>query len=303
MHIGMVGLGKMGMNMSKRLVDGGHKVTGLDSDPSNIEEAGGHGIEGVATVDELIGALPSPKIIWIMVPSGPVVDSVIDSLKGALSKGDIIIDGGNTFYKDDIRRATNLEELGIDFVDVGTSGGIWGLEKGYCLMVGGQTRVFDHIEPLFETLAPKDGYLYCGATGAGHFVKMVHNGIEYALMESYAEGFELMEASPYGRNLNFAKVSGLWNRGSVIRSWLLELVEFAFERDGTLESIEGYVEDSGEGRWTVQEAVELGVCVPAISASLFRRFRSRQDSSFAERILAAMRKEFGGHSVKAVAGD
>ncbi|VAV82883.1 6-phosphogluconate dehydrogenase, decarboxylating [hydrothermal vent metagenome] len=302
MHIGMVGLGKMGMNMARRLTEGGHEVTGLDPNPGNIEEAKGYGIGGAASAKELVEALPSPKVVWMMVPSGKIVDGVIDELKGLLSKGDLIIDGGNTFYRDDIRRAAALAEKGIEFADVGTSGGIWGLQEGYCLMIGGHKEVFERLEPLFITLAPKDGYLYCGAIGAGHFVKMVHNGIEYALMESYAEGFELMEASPYGKDLDFAKVSGLWNRGSVIRSWLLELVESAFEKDGTLSDIEGYVEDSGEGRWTVQEAVELGVALPAISASLFRRFRSRQDSSFAERILAAMRKEFGGHSVKS-AGD
>jgi len=302
MHIGMVGLGKMGMNMSRRLTEGGHEVTGLDQNPDNIKEAGGYGIEGASSAKELVAALPSPRVVWIMVPSGAIVDAVIDELKGLLSKGDTIIDGGNTFYRDDIRRAGALAELDIEFVDVGTSGGIWGLQEGYCLMIGGRRQVCEQLEPLFAALAPKDGYLYCGATGSGHFVKMVHNGIEYALMESYAEGFELMEASPYGRDLDFARVSGLWNRGSVIRSWLLELVESAFEKDGTLDGIKGYVEDSGEGRWTVQEAVELGVSAPAISAALFRRFRSRQDSSFAERILAAMRKEFGGHSVKSADG-
>ncbi len=298
MHIAMVGLGKMGMNMARRLTEGGHKVIGLDHHPENIEEAKGYGIGGVASLKELVAALPSPKVVWVMVSAGKVVDGVIDELKGLLGKGDVIIDGGNTFYKDDIRRAGMLAELGIEFADVGTSGGIWGLQEGYCLMIGGKRAVFEQLEPLFITLAPKDGYLYCGAIGVGHFVKMVHNGIEYALMESYAEGFEIMDASPYGKALDFAEVSGLWNRGSVIRSWLLELVESAFEKNGRLDNIEGYVEDSGEGRWTVQEAVELGVAAPAISASLFRRFRSRQDSSFAERILAAMRKEFGGHSVK-----
>jgi 6-phosphogluconate dehydrogenase len=296
----MVGLGKMGMNMARRLTQGGHKVTGLDPNTANVEEAKGYDIEAVTSAKALVEALPSPKIIWMMVPAGDIVDAVIDDIKGLLSKGDVVIDGGNTFYKDDIRHAGMLGELGIGFADVGTSGGIWGLQEGYCLMIGGGKSLFEQLEPLFITLAPKDGYLYCGAVGSGHFVKMVHNGIEYALMESYAEGFELMEASPYGQGLDFAKVSGLWNRGSVIRSWLLELVESAFEKDNKLDGIRGYVEDSGEGRWTVQEAIDLGVSVPAISASLFRRFRSRQDSSFAERILAAMRKEFGGHSVKSV---
>jgi len=298
MHIAMVGLGKMGMNMSRRLIEGGHEVTGLIHKHNNVEETKGYGIGVAMSAKELVDALPSPKVVWVMVPAGKVVEGVIEELKGLLGKGDVIIDGGNTMYRDDIRRAAVLAELGIEFADVGTSGGIWGLQEGYCLMIGGSKQVFKQLEPLFVTLAPKDGYLYCGATGAGHFVKMVHNGIEYALMESYAEGFEIMEASPYGKDLDFAQVSGLWNRGSVIRSWLLELVESAFEKNGRLDNIEGYVEDSGEGRWTVQEAVELGVAAPAISASLFRRFRSRQESSFAERILAAMRKEFGGHSVK-----
>ncbi|VAW37215.1 6-phosphogluconate dehydrogenase, decarboxylating [hydrothermal vent metagenome] len=302
MHIGMVGLGKMGMNMSRRLIEGGHEVTGLIHKLDNIEETKGYGIGVAMSAKELVDALPSPRIVWLMVPSGAVVDTVIEELKGFLSNGDVIIDGGNTFYKDDIRRSAALAEAGIEFADVGTSGGIWGLQEGYCLMIGGKREVFEQLKPLFITLAPKDGYLYCGETGSGHFVKMVHNGIEYAMMESYAEGFELLEASPYGKDLDFAKVSGLWNRGSVIRSWLLELIESAFEKDGTLSDIEGYVEDSGEGRWTVQEAVDLGVAAPAISAALFRRFRSRQDSSFAERILAAMRKEFGGHSVKSAEG-
>ncbi|MFQ5736091.1 MAG: phosphogluconate dehydrogenase (NAD(+)-dependent, decarboxylating) [Thermodesulfobacteriota bacterium] len=298
MHIGMVGLGKMGLNMARRLTQGGHTVTGYNKTPERIEEAAAEGIGGASSLPALVEALPSPRVVWLMIPAGRPVDETIEELKGLLSKGDIVVDGGNSFYKDAIARAGALGALGIRFLDVGVSGGIWGLKEGYCLMAGGDRETYDHIEPVLKTLAPPQGCLYCGPTGSGHFVKMVHNGIEYGMMEAYGEGFELMRASRYGEGLDFAAISRLWNRGSVVRSWLLELLEDAFGKDAGLSSIKGYVEDSGEGRWTVQEAVETGVSVPAISASLFRRFRSRQEDSFAEKVLAALRAEFGGHAVR-----
>ncbi len=294
----MIGLGRMGMNMTRRLLAGGHDVTVYNRTPDKVRSAEKEGARGAYSLEDLAGLLTPPRIVWIMVPAGAPVDEVIGGIRDHLEIGDIIVDGGNSFYKDDIRRSAALKGSGIDYVDVGTSGGIWGLKEGYCLMVGGEKRVFNHLEPVFETLAPPEGYLYCGPSGAGHFLKMVHNGIEYALMEAYAEGFELIDASPYGVELDYSRVAHLWNRGSVVRSWLLELLEEAFRKDETLESIEGYVEDSGEGRWTVQEAVALGVSLPAISTALFRRFRSRQDASFAEKILAALRREFGGHAVR-----
>ena len=302
MHLGMVGLGKMGMNMSRRLVDtdyvGGHDLVAYTRNPEKVKEAEGFGAKGAASLEELVGSLQTPRIVWVMVPAGKPTEETIEGLSGFFEEGDIIIDGGNTYYKDDIGRSEKLKDKGIDYVDVGTSGGIWGLTEGYCLMVGGEEKTFNLLEPIFETLAPPRGYLYCGPVGAGHYVKMIHNGIEYALMESYAEGFELMKASPYGDGLDLSQVAALWNRGSVVRSWLLELVESALKKDGDLASIKGYVEDSGEGRWTVNEAVERGVSIPAISAALFRRFRSRQDDSFGEKVLAALRNEFGGHGVK-----
>jgi 6-phosphogluconate dehydrogenase len=232
-----------------------------------------------------------------MLPAGPAIDDHLDQLKDLLSGGDMVIDGGNTYYKDDIRRAAMLAEKGIQFLDAGVSGGIWGLEVGYCTMVGGAKENYEYLEPIFKTLAPEDGYLYCGATGAGHFVKMVHNGIEYGMMQAYGEGFDILEASPYAKSLDYAEVAHLWNQGSVIRSWLLELAEAAFKKDPKLSDIRGYVEDSGEGRWTVQQAVETGVSAPVISLSLFRRFRSREEDAYSDKVIAALRREFGGHAV------
>ncbi len=298
MQVGMVGLGRMGMNMARRLVEDGHIVYGYNKVPEKIKEAQGYGIKGVGSLKELATSLEPPRVVWIMVPHGRPVDEVIAGTKEYLQNGDIIIDGGNSYYRESIRRTEELRREGIHFVDVGTSGGIWGLKEGYCLMIGGKEEVCQHLDPLFKSLAQKDGYLYCGDTGAGHFIKMVHNGIEYAMMEAYAEGFELIWASPYREGIDFAKLSRLWNHGSVIRSWLLELVEMAFEKDAHLENIRAYVEDSGEGRWMVKEAVDMGVHLPAITEALFRRFRSRVEDSFAERLLAAMRREFGGHRVK-----
>ncbi|GMR05262.1 MAG: decarboxylating 6-phosphogluconate dehydrogenase [Thermodesulfobacteriota bacterium] len=298
MHIGMVGLGRMGLNMARRLIRGGHEVTGYNINVDVTKEAEKEGLRGAYSLKELVSGLPSPRVVWLMVPAGGPVDASIEGLKGLLGAGDIVIDGGNSFYKDAFGRADSLGAQGVSFLDIGVSGGIWGLKEGYCMMAGGDKGVFGQVEPILRTLAPEDGYMHCGPTGAGHFVKMVHNGIEYGMMEAYGEGFELMAASRYGEGLDFKAVSALWNRGSVVRSWLLELLTAAFEKDPGLSSIRGFVEDSGEGRWTVQEAVDSGVALPAITSALFRRFRSRQDDSFAEKVLAALRAEFGGHAVK-----
>ena len=298
MRIGMVGLGRMGMNMALRLVRDGHVVTAFDRSPEMTKKAEGLGIKGAYTLEALASALPSPRAVWLMVPAGEAVDSTIAALKKGLVPGDIIIDGGNSFYKDSLRRHEELAAIGIHFIDAGVSGGIWGLTEGYCIMAGGDKAVFGSLEPIFKSLAEEGGYLLCGGPGSGHFVKMAHNGIEYGLMEAYAEGFELMKASGYGEDLDLKNIARLWMRGSVVRSWLLELLETALSRDPGLEAISGFVEDSGEGRWTVKEAVDLSVSMPVITEALFRRFRSRQDDSFAEKVLAALRKEFGGHSVK-----
>jgi 6-phosphogluconate dehydrogenase len=234
-----------------------------------------------------------------MLPAGPTVDDHIVQLKEILSPGDIVIDGGNTYYKDDIRRADLLAEKKIKFIDAGVSGGIWGLKVGYCLMIGGEKEAYQYLEPIFKTLAPEEGYLHCGEVGAGHFVKMVHNGIEYGMMQAYGEGFDILESSPYSESLDHAAISHLWNQGSVVRSWLLELMESAFTKDANLSDIRGYVEDSGEGRWTVQQAIDTGVSAPVIALSLMRRFRSQVEDSFSDKVVAALRREFGGHAVVA----
>ena len=298
MKIGMIGLGRMGMNMAKRLLQGGHEVVAYNRTPEKTEEIVKEGAAGSFALAELVDTLTSPRVVWLMLPAGKPVDDHVEKLRELLTPGDIVIDGGNTYHKDDIRRAEFLAEKKIKFVDVGVSGGIWGLKVGYCLMAGGDRQVYDYLEPIFKTLAPQEGYLYCGPTGGGHFVKMVHNGIEYGMMQAYGEGFAILEGSPYAESLNYAKVAHLWNQGSVIRSWLLELLEAAFGKDERLTKIRGYVEDSGEGRWTVQQALESGVSVPVIALSLFRRFRSRKEDAFEDRVLAALRREFGGHAVK-----
>ncbi len=297
MQIAMIGLGRMGMNMVRRLLKGNHQVIAYNRTPNKTDEIVKEGAIGAYSLPELVGKLSPPRVVWLMLPAGPAIDDHLAQLNELLSEGDMVIDGGNTYYKDDIRRAEMLAEKDIQFLDAGVSGGIWGLEVGYCMMVGGAKENYEHLEPIFETLAPEDGYLYCGATGAGHFVKMVHNGIEYGMMQAYGEGFDILEASPYAESLNYAEVAHLWNQGSVIRSWLLELAEAAFKKDRKLSDIRGYVEDSGEGRWTVQQAVETGVSAPVISLSLFRRFRSREDDSYADKVIAALRREFGGHAV------
>ena len=298
MQIGMIGLGRMGMNMAIRLLLGKHKVAVFNRTPDKTKEIAKKGAKAAFSVEKLVAALKPPRSVWIMLPAGKPTDDMINNLLPLLKKGDTIIDGGNSFYKDDIRRAETLKKADISYVDAGVSGGIWGLKKGYCLMAGGEKAVCKKIEPIFRTLAPKDGYLYCGPAGAGHFVKMVHNGIEYGMMSAYGEGFGILDASPYSGYLNFGEVAHLWNQGSVIRSWLLELAEEAFKKDNRLTQLEAYVEDSGEGRWTVQQAIETAVPAPVITASLFQRFRSRDSNAFSDRLLAALRNEFGGHAVR-----
>ncbi|MEW6108802.1 MAG: phosphogluconate dehydrogenase (NAD(+)-dependent, decarboxylating) [Nitrospirota bacterium] len=298
MQIGMFGLGRMGMNMAVRLLRGRHNVVAYNRSPEKVDEIVKKGAKGAYSIEELAGKLKPPRYVWLMLPAGKPVENAITALRGLLKKGDIIIEGGNSFYKDDIRREHELREAGIHYLDAGVSGGIGGLKIGYCLMVGGDKKIFKRVEPALKTLASKDGYLYCGPAGAGHFVKMVHNGIEYGMMSAYGEGFEILKASPYGSGMDFAKIAHLWNQGSVIRSWLLELAEEAFRKDRRLSGLRGYVEDSGEGRWTIQQAIDTAVPAPVITSSLFQRFRSRQPESFSDKLLAALRSEFGGHAVK-----
>jgi 6-phosphogluconate dehydrogenase len=298
MQIGMIGLGRMGMNMALRLLRGRHSVVAYNRTPGKVKDIEKKGAKGAYSLEELVSTLKPPRAVWIMLPAGRPVDDAIEALKGLLSRGDAIIEGGNSFYQDDIRREQALKPLGIHYMDAGVSGGIWGLKKGYCLMLGGEKGVYRKLIPIFRTLAPKDGYLHCGPVGAGHFVKMVHNGIEYGMMSAYGEGFSILNSSQYAADLDYAKLSHLWNQGSVIRSWLLELAEAAFKKDGRLSHIEPYVEDSGEGRWTVKQAVDSAVPAPLIASSLFQRFRSREAESFSDRLLAALRYEFGGHALK-----
>jgi 6-phosphogluconate dehydrogenase len=296
MEIGMVGLGRMGANMTQRLLEGGHRVVVTDLNPAAVDASAAIGATPAASLQDLVAKLSPRRAIWMMVPAGAPVQSTIDQLAPALSKGDVLIDGGNSNYHDSVRRGEELALRGIEYVDAGTSGGIWGLKEGYCIMAGGSVGALSHIEPALKTLAPPDGYAHVGPVGAGHFVKMVHNGIEYGMMAAYGEGFELLAGSKF--DIDLRRIAGLWNRGSVVRSWMLELAERAFEREPRLESIRGYVEDSGEGRWTVQEALDQDVPAPIITLSLMRRFASRQDSSFSAKVQAALRNEFGGHAVQ-----
>jgi 6-phosphogluconate dehydrogenase len=285
------------MNMARRLLQGGHQVVAYNRSSAKTEELAGEGGEASFSLPELVGKLEGRKVVWLMLPAGKTVEDHLGRLLKLLSPGDIIIDGGNSYFKDDIRRAAMLNAFGLNYLDVGVSGGIWGLKIGYCTMVGGRREDFDYLEPIFKTLAPVEGYMYCGPTGAGHFVKMIHNGIEYGLMQAYGEGFALIEASDYNQ-VDYGDLSRLWNRGSVIRSWLLELLESAFDDDPELAGLQGHVDDSGEGRWTVLQAVESGVSAPVITSALFRRFESRQPDAFENRVLAALRQQFGGHAVK-----
>jgi 6-phosphogluconate dehydrogenase len=297
MQIGIIGLGRMGMNMARRLLAGKHQVLAYNRTADKAHELAKEGAVAAESVKELVEKLPAPRVVWVMLPAGRATDDMLGQLVELLSPGDMVVEGGNSFFKDDIQREKMFSARDVHYMDAGVSGGIWGLKVGYCLMIGGDKKTFEHLEPLFKTLAPKDGYLYCGPAGSGHFVKMVHNGIEYAMMQAYGEGFELLKASPYSQSLDFSQVAHLWNQGSVVRSWLLELLEDAFSKDKRLDKITGFVEDSGEGRWTVQQAVEMGVPAPVITLSLMRRFRSRQEGPFADRVLAALRREFGGHKV------
>jgi 6-phosphogluconate dehydrogenase len=296
MQLGFVGLGRMGLNMVTRLVRGGHQVVAYDRSQEAVARAEAASAGGVSSLDALVSAWTAPRAIWVMVPAGDPTESTVSALGQLLSAGDTIVDGGNTNFHDDVRRAQALAAKGMHYVDAGTSGGIWGLQEGYCLMVGGQADVCARLEPIFLTLAPPGGYLRVGDHGAGHYVKMIHNGIEYGLMQAYAEGFELMHESPY--KIDLGAVAGLWNHGSVVRSWLLELAARALAEDPDLAGLKGYVEDSGEGRWTLHEGIDRGVPLPVMTAALYTRFRSRQDNPFAERLLAALRNQFGGHAVK-----
>ena len=282
--------------MVERLLAGGHSVAVYDLSRDARRAAAAKGASDAASLDDLARALAPPRAVWVMVPAGNPTEETIRALASLLAGNDVIIDGGNSYYKDDVRRADELKPRGIHYLDVGTSGGVWGLKHGYCLMIGGERPIFERLEPAFKTLAPPDGYAYVGGHGAGHYVKMIHNGIEYGLMQAYAEGFELLHASEF--QLDLAAIAHLWNQGSVVRSWLLELAELALRADPRLEGIKGYVEDSGEGRWTVEDALEKNVPAPAIALSLFRRFRSRQGDPFADRMLAALRNAFGGHPVR-----
>jgi len=296
MRIGFIGLGRMGANMVRRLLRDGHEIVAYNRTPEKTREIAGEGADAAFTIEELVARLEKPRAVWIMVPAGDATEAQIEELLEHLEPGDTIIDGGNTNFHDDVRRHPQLKERGIHYVDAGVSGGIWGLQIGYCLMVGGEPEAVRPLEPVFRSLAPENGYLHVGGPGAGHYVKMVHNGIEYGLMQAYAEGFEIMHASDY--HLDLAGIAKLWNNGSVVRSWLLELAERALERDQDLTTLKGWVADSGEGRWTVQEAIDKDVPAPVITLSLLARFRSRQDDSYGAKVLAALRNEFGGHAVK-----
>jgi len=320
MRLGMVGLGRMGANMTRRLVRGGHEVVVTDLSPDNVKQIAGEGAIASASLDDFVSKLGKPRVAWLMVPAGGPTEQTVQALAQRMKSGDIIIDGGNSYFKDDVRRSKQLSEKGIHYVDVGTSGGVWGLERGYCMMIGGPKEVVQLLDPIFKTLAPgrgniprtpgrermastaEDGYIHCGPAGTGHFVKMVHNGIEYGLMQAYAEGFDIFrnassEQLPegYRYDLNLADIAEVWRRGSVVSSWLLDLTAMALTESPTLSEYTGFVQDSGEGRWTIQAAIEEAVPVDVLSAALFVRFRSRQQHTFAEKVLSAMRQKFGGH--------
>jgi 6-phosphogluconate dehydrogenase len=299
MELAMIGLGKMGLNMATRLARGGHRVVGYARTASTVEEAVSLGAEGAHSLEEVVTKLNAPRIVWLMVPAGQVTDDTIEKLSKLLSNGDIVIDGGNSNYKDSVHRAARLEPKGIDFIDCGTSGGIWGLTEGYSLMIGGQAEVVEKMRPIFETLAPAQdqGWGHVGPHGAGHFVKMVHNGIEYGMMQAFAEGYNILKSKKeFG--LDLAQVSHIWQHGSVVRSWLLDLAARALDEDATLTDIKPWVADSGEGRWTVFESIDLDVAAPVITLALQMRFLSRDEENFTARMLAALRNQFGGHAVK-----
>jgi 6-phosphogluconate dehydrogenase len=324
MRLGMVGLGKMGANMALRLMRSGHEVVGSDLSPDNVKHLASEGAIASTSLDDFVSKLGKPRIVWLMVPAGDPTEQTVQALAQRMQPGDILIDGGNSYFKDDVRRGKQLKDKGIHYVDVGTSGGVWGIDRGYCMMIGGPKEVVQHLDPIFKTLAPgrgdiartpgreklppktagtaEDGYVHCGPSGAGHFVKMVHNGIEYGLMQAYGEGFdifknatskELPEDQRY--DLNLPDIAEVWRRGSVVSSWLLDLTAMALLENPTLSEYTGYVQDSGEGRWTIEAAIAEAVPAEVLSAALFTRFRSRQEHTFAEKMLSAMRQKFGGH--------
>lgn len=320
MQIGMIGLGRMGANMVRRLMRGGHECVVFDLNPQNVQQLANEGAVGISSIDEFKSKLQKPRTVWVMVPSGNPTEQTVLSLAEKLEAGDTIIDGGNSYFKDDVRRAAMLREKGINYVDAGTSGGVWGLERGYCLMIGGPEETVKALDPIFKTLSPgrgniartpgrekisgtaEEGYLYCGPNGAGHFVKMIHNGIEYGVMQAYAEGFDIMRNAEskvvpeeYRYDLNLADIAELWRRGSVVGSWLLDLTAMALAENPDLSNYTGYVQDSGEGRWTIMAAIEEAVPADVLTSSLYTRFRSRQEHTFAEKVLSAMRQKFGGH--------
>jgi len=320
MMIGMVGLGRMGANMSKRLMRGGHKVVVSDLNPANVQQLAGEGATGSASLDDLVAKLVAPRVIWLMVPAGDPTEKTVVALGEKLQRGDIVIDGGNSYFKDDVRRAKMLAARGIEYVDVGTSGGVWGLERGYCMMLGGPQKTVEALDPIFRTLAPgrgtipvtpgrekmggtaEEGYVYCGPSGAGHFVKMIHNGIEYGMMQAYAEGFDILRNATSEQlpeeiryDIKVEDVAEVWRRGSVVSSWLLDLTAMALAENPTLSNFTGDVADSGEGRWTIEAAMAESVPCEVITSALFTRYRSRQQHTFAEKLLSAMRNKFGGH--------
>ena len=320
MRLGMVGLGKMGANMTRRLMRGGHELVVTDLSADNVKKISGEGAISSASLDDFVAKLGKPRIAWLMVPAGGPTEQTVDALSQRMQAGDILIDGGNSYFKDDVRRSAKLKQKGIHYVDVGTSGGVWGLERGYCMMIGGPKDVVQQLDPIFKTLAPgrgdiprtpgrekmtgtaEDGYIHCGPSGAGHFVKMVHNGIEYGLMQAYAEGFDIFRNATskevpeeHRYDLNLADIAEVWRRGSVVSSWLLDLTAIALAENPTLAEYTGFVQDSGEGRWTIQAAIDEAVPVDVLSAALYVRFRSRQEHTFAEKMLSAMRQQFGGH--------
>jgi len=296
MELGFIGLGKMGMNMVTRLRRDNHRVVVFDRSADLVKQAEGQGCVASSSLAEMIGKLAAPRTVWVMVPSGAPTEETVQAVAALLQPGDTIVDGGNTRFHDDVRRAADLKKKQLHYVDAGTSGGIWGLKVGYCLMIGGEAAPVKRLSPLFTTLAPENGWAHVGGHGAGHYVKMVHNGIEYSMMQGYAEGFELMSKSEY--NLDLGRVADLWMHGSVVRSWLLELAVDALKDDPKLDKLKGFVQDSGEGRWMIADAIEKDVPVPTLTTALFTRFRSRQDQSFAEKMLAALRNAFGGHAVR-----
>ncbi|KYC40899.1 6-phosphogluconate dehydrogenase [Scytonema hofmannii PCC 7110] len=320
MQLGMIGLGRMGANIVRRLLRDGHECIVYNRTPDKVKQLESEGAQGTTSLDDFVNQLTKPRVAWVMVPAGDATEQIVIELAQKMEPGDIIIDGGNSYYKDDVRRAKILQDMGINYVDVGTSGGVWGLERGYCLMIGGGKGSVEHLDPIFKTIAPgrgdiprtpgreklsstaEAGYLHCGSSGAGHFVKMVHNGIEYALMQAYAEGFDIFRnansqelSEAYRYDLNVADIAEVWRRGSVVGSWLLDLAAMALAENPTLSDYTGFVQDSGEGRWTIMAAIESAVPADVLSASLYTRFRSRQEHTFAEKVLSAMRQKFGGH--------